>query len=155
MITNEWISGIHDIQIALDIRKKVFVDEQGCDITREHDELDSEAVHLIVREGDTPLSTGRVYYDINKKAFKIGRVCVLPEYRNKGIGDLTVKLLIYKALEYGSEVHISAQSRLKGFYERYGFKAWGEEYMEENIPHIYMTLKKEEVIYPSKCGGHN
>jgi len=33
---------------------------------------------------------------------------------------------------------LSAQRQAEGFYKRYGFQAFGEEYMEAGIPHINM-----------------
>ena len=35
-------------------------------------------------------------------------------------------------------IKISAQCYLIKFYESFGFKAVGEEYLEDNIPHIAM-----------------
>ena len=37
-------------------------------------------------------------------------------------------------------------------YRKFGFKEHGEEFMEAGIPHMAMTLKKEDVVYPSECG---
>jgi hypothetical protein len=36
-------------------------------------------------------------------------------------------------------VKLHAQTRMKGFYLRRGFKARGKEFMEAGIPHIEMT----------------
>ena len=42
--------------------------------------------------------------------------------------------------EYFKEntIKISAQTYLKSFYESHGFIQKGEEYLEDNIPHIAM-----------------
>lgn len=151
MITNEWIPGNQNPAIVYEIRKKVFVEEQRCDPSRERDCFDEQAMHLIVTVDGVAVGTGRIYHD--GRHFKIGRLCVLKEYRGQGIGDLAIRLLLYKVFGYAGEVHIGAQKYLENFYGKFGFQKYGEEYMEENIPHINMVLYKEKCVYPSKCGG--
>jgi Predicted acyltransferase len=48
-------------------------------------------------------------------------------------------------------VNISAQTYVRAFYEKFGFRAQGEEYVEAGISHIAMRVKKDEVVYPSAC----
>jgi len=38
-------------------------------------------------------------------------------------------------------IKISAQSHLEKFYNRHGFKKYGEGYLEDGIPHIAMIKK--------------
>lgn len=35
-------------------------------------------------------------------------------------------------------IYLSAQAHLQGYYGRYGFNVVGEEYLEDDIPHIGM-----------------
>ncbi len=151
MITNEWIPGSQKPEIAYEIRKKVFVDEQHCDPAREQDYFDEQAMHLIVTVDGVAAATGRIYHD--GAHFRIGRLCVLSEFRGQGIGDLAIRLLLYKAFQFAGEVHIGAQKYLEKFYAKFGFERYGEEYLDENIPHIHMVLYKEKCVFPSKCGG--
>ena len=39
-----------------------------------------------------------------------------------------------------SEIKISAQLYLKGFYNSFGFKSIGDSYLEDGIPHIGMVI---------------
>ena len=48
MITSKWIMGAHDLQDAHDIRRVVFIDEQGVSSDEEFDDLDDRAFHLII-----------------------------------------------------------------------------------------------------------
>lgn len=150
MITNEWTLGTQDLKKAFEIRRKVFVEEQGCDPQKDVDSFDAQAVHLLVYVDGMPVATGRIYFDGDH--FKIGRLCVLKEYRGQGIGDLAIRLLLFKAFTWANEIHIGAQKYAEGFYTRFGFQTYGEEYLDENIPHIHMKLKKEDCVFPSKCG---
>lgn len=40
-----------------------------------------------------------------------------------------------------SEIRLAAQVRAKGFYEKSGFSVMGNEFFEEDCPHIWMYKK--------------
>lgn len=42
-----------------------------------------------------------------------------------------------------NEIKISAQTYLLDFYKKFGFVPIGEEYLEDQIPHISMLLTKK------------
>jgi predicted GNAT family N-acyltransferase len=103
---------------------------------------------------EAPAGTGRIWHD--GKEFRIGRLAVRKQYRGQGIGDLALRLLLYKAFNSGAEkLFINAQTYLTGFYNKFGFKECGEEFMDAGMPHIPMSVKKDEVVYPSSCGHNN
>lgn len=152
MITNKWIKGRDDIYDALKIRSDVFEKELKMTGEPERDENDELSLHLVLYDGDIPVATGRVYHD--GKTFRIGRCAVLKEKRGIGLGDMLVKLLLLKAFSYNpSEVVISSRLVKAPFYEKYGFVKTGEEYSEAGEPHIKMTVNKETLRFPSKCGS--
>ena len=91
------------------------------------------------------------YGDVEKE---IGRVCVLKEARGRGLGDLVVRMLLYRALELGAgEIWLGAQLPAVGFYARYGFQPIGEIYDDEGVPHRWMTARAEEINLEGSCGG--
>ncbi len=150
MITSVFIPGDQDLTEPFAIRREVFVKEQGCPEAEEYDEFDKSALHLMIYVDEMIAATGRIWHD--GKGFRIGRLAVLPHYRGQKIGDLALRLLIFKAFSSGAEqLCISAQTYVRKFYEKFGFRAEGEEYMEAGIPHIAMRVKKDEVVYPSDC----
>lgn len=150
MITNEWILGTQDTKKVFEIRRKVFVEEQGCNPDLDVDSFDGQAMHLLLYVDGAPVGTGRIYFD--GEHFRVGRLCVLKECRGQGIGDLAIRLLLFKAFTWANEIHIGAQKYLENFYAKFGFQKYGDEYLDENIPHIHMKLKKEDCVFPSKCG---
>lgn len=153
MITNKWIKGRDDISDALKIRNDVFVEELNMTDEPEEDENDELSLHLVLYDDGLPIATGRVYHD--GKTFRIGRCAVLKEKRGIGVGDMLVKLLLLKAFEYNpSQVIISSRAVQSPFYEKYGFKKFGEQYMEAGEPHIKMGVDKNTLIFPSKCGSN-
>lgn len=150
MITGKWITGQQDLTDALEIRQKVFVQEQGFPAETERDAFDAQAMHALMFDGETPVATGRLYFD-GVRLF-LGRICVLKEYRGQSIGDLMTRLMILRGFDFAKEIYLHAQPQAQGFYERYGFRAEGEPFLEEGQEHVLMRLKKEETRFPSKCG---
>ena len=129
MLYAKWIDGSDDISLAKAVREQVFVSEQGFAPEQEFDAFDNGAWHVVAMEDETPIGTGRLYIDDGK--FTIGRLCVLPGYRNMGIGDALMRLLMDRGLEVGAPaLYISAQQPLCGMYEKYGFAQIGEPYQE-------------------------
>lgn len=151
MLTNKWIMGKDDFSDALKVRSDVFEKELKMTDEPEEDENDALSLHLVLYDDGIPAAAGRVYHD--GKYFRIGRCSVLKEKRGMGLGDMLVKLLLLKAFTYNpSEVVISSRLIQAPFYERYGFKKTGEQYTEAGEPHIKMSVNKETLRFPSKCG---
>lgn len=120
--------------LAAPIRFTVFVDEQRVPAEIELDEHDAACVHAVAFDGDKPVGTGRLLPDGH-----IGRMAVLKEARNRGVGALMLARLMDKAKELGfAEVALSAQIHASRFYRRHGFVEEGPEYMEAGIRHQAM-----------------
>ena len=131
--------GLENNPSALDIRKRVFVDEQG--FNDEFDDIDAIAYHVVLFVKNRYAATGRLYGGENG-AMHIGRVAVLREFRGMSLGSLVIAVLEKKALDSGfNNVELSAQVRVMEFYKKLGYTAVGEEYMDEDCPHIKMVKK--------------
>lgn len=135
----KWIAPGGDIADALDVRFAVFCDEQGYTREQEADEADRTAWHVVFYDGSgRPAATGRVL-DEGDGVFYIGRICVAKALRGTGAGRTLVEALLEKCRALGALlVKLDAQVRVKGFYEKLGFCAYGEEHMDGHVPHIYM-----------------
>lgn len=142
MIKGIWVKGNENILDALEIRKKVFIEEQGVDKNIELDNKDSSCYHLIVYDKDIPVGTCRLsIYDNN---YLIGRVAVIKEYRGQAFGDFIMKMAIRKSFDMGAkEVIVHAQLRVKEFYEKLGFSEFGKTYKEADILHINMKRTQD------------
>jgi predicted GNAT family N-acyltransferase len=122
---------------ASPIRFTVFVEEQGVPFEIEIDEHDPLCVHAVAYEDGKPIGTGRLLPDGH-----IGRMAVLEEWRNRGIGgQLLIKLVEAAKLRGDKEVVLSAQINAARFYEAHGFSRHGDEYMEAGIRHQEMRKK--------------
>lgn len=154
MITNEWYMGKQNAQTAMEIRKKVLVDELKLSPFSQFDSSDDQAMHLVVSINEVPAATGRVYYDFENKTFTVDKYCVLKEFRGQGIGELTFKLLLYKVFEYCEKAEIVVLPKYEEYYSRYGFVKKSDELGEGHTPLVRLILEKENLVYPSKCKGH-
>jgi len=150
-INTEWLSGKDDLSAPFAIRRQVFIEEQHVGEAVESDAFDHAALHLVVYADQIPVGTGRVYSE-DEKEFMLGRVAVKKEYRGRHFGERIVGMLLKKAFILGAKkVNIHAQAYIAPLYEKFGFVETGGEYMLGGMPHVNMTVKKEDVRYPPGC----
>lgn len=120
------------------IRTVVFVDEQDVMPEEEFDGSDKYAENVVMYVEGKAVATGRIIVGDRGECL-IGRIACLKEYRGNGYGTVIMKELIRRCKEKGFDtVYLHSQSRARGFYEKLGFKAFGDMYMEANILHISM-----------------
>lgn len=123
---------------AIAIRKTVFVEEQG--FVDEFDEIDATAAHVLLYVKDTPVAVCRVFQ--GTPGWMVGRFAVLKEYRDRHLGSR----LMDAAKDHvracgGQELYLHAQYQAAPFYEKQGFRSFGEIDYEENCPHIWMKIQ--------------
>jgi predicted GNAT family N-acyltransferase len=138
MVETKWILSLGPgLDDAYAIRREVFVEEQHFPAVLDIDGNDDGAVHLVVYSGGKPAGCGRILK--SPEGAILGRIAVRKEDRGQGLGDLIVRMLIRKSCELGMETQlIHAQAQARGFYEKLGFEAYGEEDEVANRPHFHM-----------------
>ena len=121
--------------LLMRVRTEVFIREQAVPPELELDGRDAACAHVLARDAaGAPIGAGRLLPD-----GQIGRMAVLPAWRGTGVGAAMLTALVEEARRRGvREVHLHAQTRARRFYERHGFRAEGEEYLEAGIPHVGM-----------------
>ncbi|ODQ53385.1 acyl-CoA N-acyltransferase [Saitoella complicata NRRL Y-17804] len=130
-----------DHQTCLDLRIRVFVEEQGFAMEVERDEYDNfpreDVIHLLARDRDTnePLGTIRM---IRKSAttVKLGRLAVRSDIRGRSIGRILVdageaaSIMAWgpgtdhdgrRAQPGIREIVANSQEDKRGFYEKCGY----------------------------------
>lgn len=136
--TTKYAKGLESIPEAADIRRRVFIEEQG--FVNEFDDIDSKAIHAIISDDKKAVATGRLFEDEN--GWHIGRVAVLSEYRGKKLGAMIISSLESYATEHGiKEINLSAQVQASGFYTKLGYENLGDLHMDEHCPHVTMRKK--------------
>jgi ElaA protein len=133
----------------LRLRVDVFVVEQNCPYP-ELDGRDTEpgTVHLWFADADADadadagdaggvLATIRVLENGGDRS--IGRVATAVSARGLGLSAQ----LIRRGIELceGRTIDIGAQAYLESWYERFGFRRSGPDYLEDGIPHLPMRLR--------------
>uniref|UniRef100_A0A7S0ADP3 Glucosamine 6-phosphate N-acetyltransferase n=1 Tax=Minutocellus polymorphus TaxID=265543 RepID=A0A7S0ADP3_9STRA len=139
-----------DIQGCYSVRNRVYVEEQKVPAEIERDENDQTATHILATSGDAnvPVGAARVVYVDDGKVGKIGRVCVLPEHREKGIGRQVVLFAVEQirknvGVNCGAKAKLGSQVHALEFYKSMGFELTeGDEYMDAGggIPHRDMIM---------------
>jgi len=125
------------------IRMTVFVEEQGVPAEEELDAYDVTAAHFLARSVTDPTPSGIVgtarLLDKGHGIGKIGRVAVLREYRGKGIGALLMRRIEQDARAAGyTELILEAQCYAIPFYEKLGYIAEGDIFLDCDIEHRLM-----------------
>lgn len=119
------------------IRRSVFVVEQG--FQNEFDDIDNRAIHIVAYINNIAVGTARIFCGKSDGEYVIGRIAVLKDYRKCHIGSALISQAEEKARSLGARViSLSAQCRIKGFYEKMGFTAQGDIYYDEHCEHINM-----------------
>jgi predicted GNAT family N-acyltransferase len=120
------------------LRTRVFVEEQGVPPEVERDDADATAVHALSRDASGRLvATGR-FVERDGRAV-IGRMATDPAARGRGHGAAVLAELHRQAELRGlAEAELHAQVGARGFYQRAGYTAVGEEYEEVGIAHVTM-----------------
>lgn len=122
------------------IRQTVFVEEQGFE--EEFDTIDNTAVHAVGFADGTPIATGRIFPAEEDGAYYLGRLAVLKDFRKGGTGSKMLSFLENEAAKRGaSKIILHAQIQAQPFYEKNGYIAKGEPFLEESAPHITMIKK--------------
>ncbi|TAN03925.1 MAG: GNAT family N-acetyltransferase [Rhodanobacteraceae bacterium] len=117
------------------VRETVFVLEQHVPLDMEIDDDDPRSVHVLARAFDgTPIGAGRLTL-----AGRIGRVAVLRDWRDRGVGTTLLDTLLEQARARKlPEVSLHAQRSALPFWLHHGFATAGGEFEEAGIPHVNM-----------------
>ncbi|XXF81693.1 GNAT family N-acetyltransferase [Myxococcaceae bacterium GXIMD 01537] len=134
---------LDELYAVLALRLEVFVVEQRS-LYQDADGLDRECHHLLgtfQEEGSALAAYLRVLPPgLKFEEVSIGRVVVAPRARGQNLGrELMTRALAFVEERYpGQRIRISAQHYLLAFYEGLGFRARGDVYDEDGVPHIDM-----------------
>ncbi len=126
----------------LQLRAEVFVVEQNCPY-QDLDEIDFDSIHVCGYLDEELVAYSRLTQPGSKySGASIGRVITKKVIRSSGAGKALMNKSINECREQWQEesIFISAQERLKKFYQALGFIINSEPYLEDGIPHIEMKL---------------
>jgi len=139
---------------ASEIRKTVFVAEQGVPEELELDERDALCLHALARdETGRAIGTARLLPSERHgehAVAHVGRMAVLRPWRGRGVGGALLERLAEAASARGdNELALSAQTHALEFYRAHGFAEEGDEFLDAGIRHRRMRRR----LQPSKANS--
>ena len=127
-----------EIEAAMDLRVRVFVDEQGVDPGEEVDDLDRESVQIVGVDDTGVIATCRLR-DLGGGEWKLERMAVDRRVRRNGVGGRLLAGAEREARERGAtEMLLNAQRRAESFYAARGYVPEGDTFLEAEIEHVRM-----------------
>jgi ElaA protein len=135
--------GRDELYGILQLRVEVFVVEQRCPY-QELDGKDQVALHIFASDGKRIVATARVLPPgerDGRDAAWIGRVVTAAAVRGSGVGkELMTRALAAVREHFGDvAVRLNAQKQVSPFYAAFGFTVDGDEFLEDDIPHVPMA----------------
>jgi ElaA protein len=122
------------------LRQDVFIVEQKCAYA-DADGADEQALHLFAVDGDDVVACARLFAPgVRRVEAVIGRVVTAARVRKLGVGrELMRRAIDAVEAQHGrAPIWLGAQKYLQRFYESFGFVRDGEDYLEDDIPHLPM-----------------
>lgn len=125
---------------SVDIRKKVFVDEQNVPAEIEIDNDEDKCTYFVLYSNHQAAATAR-FQTTSDNGIHIQRVAVLKQFRHQHLGtDLLNYIFDYAKEQNFDYIILGAQDHAQAFYTQLGFKVIGEQYEEAGILHHDMKL---------------
>jgi predicted GNAT family N-acyltransferase len=139
--SHKLVTGDVELQKAFEVRRRVFVREQGISEDLVFDGHDKEALHMVVKDGERVIGSARVQFLADNHA-KLERMAILKRYRRKGIGREMLLFLdaVWKDKQV-QQVIIHAQFEVVPFYKLCGFDELGLPFREAGVKHIKMRKR--------------
>jgi predicted GNAT family N-acyltransferase len=126
-----------ELRAALELRRRVFCDEQGVSPEADRDGRDAEAIHLVAMDDERVIGTCRLV--MRGSVARLGRLAVEPDVRRRGVGGAILAAASGIAHKAGAtEIDLHAQTYALALYRNDGYRERGEEFIEEGIRHVAM-----------------
>ena len=133
------VESVQEMEAVYSIRTQVFVEEQGVPREMELDPLDDTAFHAIALQDGAAVGTGRLIMETVAQG-TVGRMAVALSFRRRGIGARVLSFLEAEAQSQGIlRITLHAQSYVKEFYARHGYREESEPFLEAGIQHVQMS----------------
>ena len=127
------------MKTAHNIRHEVFVIGQNCPEEIEW-EFEEESTHFLVFDNKEAVATAR--HRETENGYKLERFAVLETKRGNGYGHIVLKAILEDLSNFNGNLYMHAQLDVIPFYEKMGFETEGDLFIEANITHYKMSLKR-------------
>jgi predicted GNAT family N-acyltransferase len=127
------------------LRHRVLRPHLPVESARYPEDSTREAVHVAALEGEVVVGIASIYHEdeaggTDAGAWRLRGMATAPEIRGSGVGGEVLEEVIAQMKARGAtKIWCNARTSVAGFYERYGFAVFGEEYEMPGIgPHYLM-----------------
>lgn len=139
MVEGKWFAPGTDIGPCEGVRRAVF--------GRGMDEKDQLSWNVVVWLDGAEVATGRLWWEDG--AFWLGDIGVLEDKRGRKLGDLTLRLLLFKAESHAARLlRLVCAQDVAPFFARMGFRPEGEAQDGQ----VQMMLRGEDLCLDT-CKG--
>lgn len=123
----------------LKARAEIFIVEQKC-VYQDIDDKDMQSLHVFYEDDGRVIAYLRAFVK-ECGVVQMGRVLTLQH--GTGLGGKLLKegIAQIKMKQNPERIDIKAQCYATGFYAREGFIVCSDEFLEDGIPRVQMTLK--------------
>ena len=129
-----------ELSAAMDLRKRVFCDEQGVPRSDEVDGRDPEGLHLIAVEGGNVIAACRLIFAGSTAQFS--RLAVDADQRRRGIASVMLDLAEAESRAAKTKrIVLHAQTYALPLYEAAGYRVRGTTFRDAGIEHIAMEKR--------------
>ena len=133
--------GSKEYQQMVKLRYEIMRKPLGLNFSPE--ELDKEKDDILIGAFDEDEMLGCcILTNMNEGCVRVRQMAVQKNMQGKGIGESIITFAENIAYDKGFKaLTMHARDTAIGFYEKYGYKVKGEQFMEINIPHHIMEKK--------------
>jgi len=129
-----------ELAAALELRERVFCEEQGVSVEADRDGRDPEATHIVAVDSGRVIGTCRLLF--RGGVAGLGRLAVEPERRGDGVAGAILREADRIARAAGADaISLHAQTYARTLYAQAGYDEYGPTFVEEGIEHVAMEKR--------------
>ncbi len=133
-------AGPQELDAAIELRREVFVGEQGVSEADEFDGREEECVHVLAIDAGRVVGCCRLLPDGER--VKLGRMVVAADRRREGIAAAMLAEADRQAAALGATlITLSAQTYVVSLYEQAGYEVTSGTFDEVGIEHVRMEKR--------------
>jgi predicted GNAT family N-acyltransferase len=123
---------------VLTLRNEILRKPLGLNFSQDEVDAEKANMHIAAYEDDQVLGCCMLVEE-EDKTVRLRQMAVINDVQGKGIGRALMQFAENLARDRGyKRITMHARKNAAGFYEKMGYKKFGEEFMEITIPHYVM-----------------
>lgn len=130
--------GTEEYKQVLKLRDEILRRPLGLIFSQEELDKEKNNMHMAAYEDDQMLGCCMLVEE-GPKTVRLRQMAVVNDVQGKGIGRALMQFAENLARDRGyKRITMHARKNAIGFYEKMGYKKFGDEFMEITIPHVVM-----------------